>query len=216
MLHQPHCFLMGSCFYYDCLSCHVSETKYSLSLSSFLALILTGLTPFLPLRVILFYPNSLICLYESPNEPRTVDAFTLPYPSPSPQNSTVQESGDDFYSGAIWATFQPPTPHRSGEELSPLGAFLMTSLSGLFLLWTAPCFVVPWAWLTPQNETFITTVLSPWPCLPAVCFGGRILKLHVPLDCLCRAERAVPFQQPMAGLSFFPQSAGWRDEKNLI
>lgn len=66
MLHRPHRFLMGSCFYYDCLSCHVSETKYSLSLSSFLALILTGLTPFLPLRVILFYPNSLICLYGRP------------------------------------------------------------------------------------------------------------------------------------------------------
>lgn len=66
MLHQPHRFLMGSCFYYDCLSCHVSETKYSLSLSSFLALILTGLTPFLPLGVILFYPNSLICLYGRP------------------------------------------------------------------------------------------------------------------------------------------------------
>lgn len=87
-----------------------------------------------------------------------------------------------------------PAPPHTGQEKSSL--HIVPSwwhhCLGLFLLWTAPCFVVPWAWLTPQNETFIATVLSCWPCLPAVCFGGRILKWHVPHDCLCRACGPTP------------------------
>lgn len=103
--NQPH-----YCFYDDCLH-HVMSVEQNifLSLSSFLALILTGSTSFLPLGIILFYTDWLICpmgdLFSLMSQELRIH---LHYPIFLSQSwDTSQGSGDDFYSKDIWATFQP-------------------------------------------------------------------------------------------------------------